>query len=53
MKCDYCDAKAILRIPAVRGEACLEHTIKFWTGFMQYAKDHPVPAAVIPALQAA
>ena len=49
MTCNYCPKLATQRIPAVHGDACLAHTIEFWTGFLTYARENPLPL-IAPAV---
>lgn len=52
MRCDYCGALAIARIPTTRSDACLTHAIAFWKGFLAYARTERLAQRKVERLSA-
>jgi len=41
--CAYCGEPATLRIVSNPEQVCLVHALEFWTGLLNYVRDHSAP----------
>ena len=41
--CPYCGEQATLKIVSNPEQVCLEHALEFWTGLLDYVRDHSDP----------
>ena len=41
--CSYCEEPATLRIVSTPEQVCLEHALEFWTGLLDYVREHSEP----------
>ena len=41
--CAYCGEPATLRIVSNPEQVCLEHALEFWTGLLDYVREHSEP----------
>jgi hypothetical protein len=45
----HCDQQAVLQIPSIANDVCLQHAIAFWTELLAYAKERPADETRHPA----